>query len=74
VDAVREGKFDRQLNALENGYSTGSSEPRDLYAFYLQRGMTERAKAYREKAKKAVTYDLDYYFNMVDQSPSTYMR
>ena len=74
VDAVRDGKFDRCLDAIEKGYLTGSSEPRDIYAFYLQRGMTERAKAYRAAAKKAASYDLDYYFNMVDQSPATYTR
>lgn len=44
------------------------------YAFYLQRGMTERAKKYREAARKAVSYDLDYYFNQVDQNPSPYKR
>lgn len=74
VDAVRAGKFDRYLDAIEKGYVTGSSEPRDIYAFYLQRGMTERAKIYRAAANKAASYDLDYFFNMVDQSPSTYTR
>lgn len=74
ADAVRGGKFDRYLDAIEKGYVTGSSEPRDIYAFYLQRGMTERAKIYRTTAKKAATYDLDYFFNMVDQNPSTYTR
>lgn len=74
ADAVREGKFDRYLDAIEKGFVTGSSEPRDIYAFYLQRGMTQRAKAYRAAAKQAASYDLDYYFNMVDQNPSTYTR
>ncbi len=74
ADAVRAGKFDRYLAAIEKGYVTGSSEPRDIYAFYLQRGMSERAKIYRAAARKAASYDLDYYFNMVDQSPSTYTR
>jgi HEAT repeat protein len=73
-EALQQGKFERYLGALEKGYSTGSSEPRDIYAFYLQRGMTERAKKYREAAKKAVTYDLDYFFNQVDQDPSRYTR
>ncbi len=74
ADAVRAGKFDRYLNAIEKGYVTGSSEPRDIYAFYLQRSMTDRAKIYRAAANKAASYDLDYYFIMVDQSPSTYTR
>ena len=74
ADAVRAGKFDRYLDAIEKGYVTGSSEPRDIYAFYLQRGMTERAKIYRAAATKGGRYNLDYFFNMVDQSPSTYTR
>ena len=73
-DEVRSGKFYRYLNAMEMVGKYSSSEPRDIYAFYLQRGMTERAKNFRQKAKKAVSYDLDYYFNMVDKNPSLYKR
>ena len=36
--------------------------------------MTERAKKFRQEAKKAVRYDLDYFFNMVDENPSLYKR
>jgi hypothetical protein len=49
-----------------------SSEPRDLYAFYVQRGLTDRAKAFRALCKKTITYDIDYYFNMVDERPGDY--
>ena len=69
---IRSGKWDRYLDALESVGQYSSSEPRDIYAFYLQRGMPERAAKYREKAKKAVTYDLDYFFDMVDKNPSVY--
>jgi hypothetical protein len=69
---IRSGKWDRYLDALEKVGQYSSSEPRDIYAFYLQRGMPERAAKYREKAKKAATYDLDYYFDMVDKNPSGY--
>lgn len=55
-----------------NYYS--SSEPRDLYALYVQRGLTERAKAFRALCKKTITYDIDYYFNMVDARPGDYGR
>jgi HEAT repeat protein len=72
--AIREGTFDRHLDALEKGYSTGSAEQRDLYAFYLQRDMTDRARAYRAAAQKAVSYDLNQAFNMVDQNPAGFMR
>ena len=73
-DEVRAGKFDRCLDALEKGYTTGSSEPRDIYAFYLQRGMTERAKKYRAAANRAASYDLDYFFKQVDQAPQNFTR
>jgi hypothetical protein len=69
---IQSGKWDRYLDALEKVGQYSSSEPRDIYAFYLQRGMPERAAKYRAKAKKAVTYDMDYYFDMVDENPSAY--
>ena len=59
---------------MEKVGNYSSSEPRDIYAFYLQRGMTERAQKYREAAKKAASYDLDYYFKQVDADPSLYTR
>ena len=74
AEALNSGKLDRYLDAMEKVGNYSSSEPRDIYAFYLQRGMTERAKKYREAARKAVSYDLDYYFNQVDQNPSLYKR
>jgi hypothetical protein len=69
---IQSGKWDRYLDALESVGQYSSSEPRDIYAFYLQRGMPERAAKYRAKAKKTVTYDLDYYFDMVDKNPAVY--
>jgi hypothetical protein len=36
--------------------------------------MTERAQKYRQAAKKAASYDLDYYFKQVDENPSRYTR
>jgi len=69
---IQSGKWDRYLDALEKVGQYSSSEPRDIYAFYLQRGMPERAAKYRAKAKKAISYDIDYYFNMVDKNPSAY--
>ena len=69
---IQSGKWDRYLDAMENVGQYSSSEPRDIYAFYLQRQMPERAAKYRAKAKKSVTYDLDYFFDMVDKNPSVY--
>ena len=59
---------------MEKVGNYSSSEPRDIYAFYVQRGMTERAKKFRQAAKTAVSYDLEYYFKQVDESPSLYKR
>ena len=36
--------------------------------------MTDRAKKFREKATKAASYDLDYFFKLVDQNPTYYIR
>jgi len=66
------GKLDRYLDALEKVGNYSSSEPRDLYAFYLAAGMPGRAARFREKANKAASYDLDYYFRQVDQNPANY--
>jgi len=51
-----------------------SSEPRDLYALYLQRGLTDRAKAFRDHCRSTFTYDIDYFFKMAEKSPATYQR
>ncbi len=51
-----------------------SSEPRDLYALYLQKDMPEHAKEFRAKAQKSIRYDIDYYFKQVDQNPGLYVR
>jgi HEAT repeat protein len=69
---MRSGKWDAYLDALEQVGEYSSSEPRDIYALYLQRGMSERAAKYRAKVKKERSYDMDYYFDMVDKNPATY--
>ncbi len=73
-ETLRLGKLDRYLDAMEKVGNYSSSEPRDIYAFYLQRGMTERAQKFRAAASKAASYDLDYYFKQVDVNPSLYRR
>lgn len=69
-ETLKSGKLDRYLDALEKVGNYSSSEPRDVYPFYLQRGMTDRAKTYREAARKAASYDLDYFFKQVDENPA----
>jgi hypothetical protein len=67
------GTHDASLDALEHMEWYSSSEPRDLYALYVVRGLTARAKRFRAAMHKAVTYDIDYYFDMVDKHPSGYV-
>jgi hypothetical protein len=67
------GKLDRSLDALERMAWFGSSEPRDLYALYVRRGLASRAKQFRAAAKKTISFDMEYYFDEVDKSPSTYV-
>ncbi len=43
-ESLRSGKVYRYLDAIEKVGNYSSSEPRDIYAFYLQRGLTDRAK------------------------------
>ena len=73
VGAIRSGKLDCYLDAIEKlGNACSSGPPVDIYAFYLQRGMARRAKKFRQAANKAAPYDLDYYFKRVDANPAQY--
>ena len=75
-------RFEKILAALEAPASGdpksptyySSSEPRDLYALYLQKGLTDRARAFRTQCQKTIRYDIDYYFKMVDEKPDRYTR
>ena len=67
------GKHDRSLLALERMRWFSSSEPRALYALYLVRGLKRRAARFRVAMRKASSFDIDYYFDMADKSPSTYV-
>jgi hypothetical protein len=71
---LQSGKLDQSLDALEKMKWYSSSEPRDLYALYLQRGLTDRAKAFRDHCRSTFTYDIDYFFKMAEKSPATYQR
>jgi len=71
---VVSGKYDRCLDGLEKLDWFSSGEPRDLYALYLQRGMKPRAEKFRAKCKKTFRYDIERYFDQVDQNPSLYQR
>ncbi|MBN1360784.1 MAG: HEAT repeat domain-containing protein [Sedimentisphaerales bacterium] len=72
IGRIRSGELDRYLDALEQVGNYSSSQPRDVYAFYVLCGMMERANRYRQKAKETLSYDIDYYFKKVDKNPSLY--
>lgn len=74
ADDLKSDKLSRYLDALERMQGYGSSEPRDLYALYLQRGLTDRAGKFREECRKSFTYDIEYFFKMVDKDPRGYTR
>lgn len=67
------GKLDRSLDALEKMQWFSSSEPRSLYALYLVRGLKVRAKRFRDGARKAISYDMETYFDMADKNPAAYV-
>lgn len=58
--------LNRQLVALENAGTTGSSEPGKLYKLYRLKGLEERAIKYRKECQRTFSYDIDYYFKLVD--------
>jgi len=70
-EALKSGRLDRCLDALERAKVYSSSEPRDLYAFYLKNGLTARAREFRDACKKTVSFDMEYYFNGVDREMPT---
>jgi HEAT repeat protein len=74
VTELQSGKFNRCLEALENAKVHGSDQPRDLYAFYLQRNMKERAQRFREACKTRVSFDMEYFFDQVYNNPDIYQR
>ena len=67
------GDLDRSLDALERMQWYSSSQPRDLYALYLRRGLVSRAKQFRDTTRKSLTYDIDYFFDMADKNLATYV-
>jgi hypothetical protein len=71
---VQSKKLDASLDALEELKWFGSSEPNELYAFYLVRGLKARAHRFRVGIKKRIQFDMEYFFNMVDKDPAMYAR
>jgi len=61
------GAWDAALHALESAQFGSSSEPRDLYAFYISHGLTGRAHQFRLACKKTIPFDMEPYFSAVDR-------
>jgi len=70
---LQSGKYDRALDALEIWQPNYSVDPQFVYALEIKDGLTERAKKYRAAANKASPYDLEIYFQRVDQNPDNYL-
>ena len=51
----------------------GSDKPDMRYALEIKDGLTERAKKFRAAANKVSPYDLEIYFQRVDQNPDSYL-
>jgi hypothetical protein len=68
------GKLDRSLDALERMHWFGSGEPTSLYALYLSRGLMSRAKQFRDTTRKSVPFDMDLFFDRIDQNPAAYAQ
>jgi hypothetical protein len=74
VEKVTSGKLDRYIDVVESAALKSSGNVFYVYAFYLQRGMTERAKKIRQaaEAEKTFPHNLDSTFNQMDQNPLLY--
>lgn len=71
ADELDSGKLDRYMDALEKAQFHSSSEPRNLYAFYVKHRMTDRARRFRDTCTATFTYDIGYYFDAVDKEYGT---
>ncbi len=63
------GEFDRWLVALERS----PPQPAELYALYLSRGLTLRAKQFRAAIRSTPGY-IDSVFNAAERDPAAYLQ
>jgi hypothetical protein len=63
------GEFDRWLDALERS----PAQPTELYALYLGRGLTSRAKQFRAAIRNNPGY-IDSVFNTIERDPAAYVQ
>ena len=77
VKAQPQAELSRQplgnvLDSLERMKWFSSSEPRDLYALYVRRGLTARAKRFRDSLKQTASY-VEQYLDAADQHPEHFV-
>jgi len=61
------GEFDKYLDALDHPPDIGSGPFQEMYQFYRDKHLNDRAAHFRAEAKKRITgYDIDYYLKRVD--------
>lgn len=63
------GELDRPLDELERS----PPQPAELYALYLSRGLTSRAKQFRASIRNTPGY-IDSVFNTVERDPAAYLQ
>jgi len=63
---LKSGAMDKYLHALENTDFWGSNEPRDLYALYVRKGMSDRAQSFRRRCRENLAWNMDHFFDRVD--------
>lgn len=61
------GKLDHWLDALEQS----PPQPAELYSLYLNRGLTLRAKQFRNAIRKSPSY-IDSVFDAIERNPAAY--
>lgn len=69
VAELASGEFDRCLDALEQS----PPQPTELYALYLSRGLTSRAKQFRAAIRNSPGY-IDSVFNTIERDPAAYVQ
>jgi tetratricopeptide (TPR) repeat protein len=66
TQALQSGKFNPQFEVLEKAQFFDSSNPRDLYEFYLANGMKDRAANFREYIRRTSPFRMEDFFERVD--------
>lgn len=73
ADELTSGKLDSSLDALERVHWASSGEPTKLYALYVSRNLQSRARRFRQTTRNSAPFNMDIFFDRVDQDPWAYV-